>query len=33
MFGDGHFKNIQYGHHQELLTLGTPSKIDHYDLP
>ena len=24
-------KKIQYGHHQELIALGTPSKIDHYD--
>ena len=32
IFGGGHFEKIQYGHHQELITLGTPSKIDHYDL-
>ena len=32
IFGDGHFEKIQYSHHQELIALGTPSKIDHYDL-
>ena len=26
-------KKIQYVRHQELVTPGTPSKIDHYDLP
>ena len=33
IFWDGHFEKIQYGRHQELIALGTPSKIDHYDLP
>ena len=33
IFGGGHFEKIQYGHHQELIGPGTPSKIDHYDLP
>ena len=33
IFGGGHFEKIQYGHHQELIAPGTPSKIDHYDLP
>ena len=33
IFGTGHFEEIQDGHHQELIALGTPSKIDHYDLP
>ena len=32
IFGGGHFGEIQYGRHQELIALGTPSKIDHYDL-
>ena len=31
--GGGHFEKIQYGRHQELIAPGTPSKIDHYDLP
>ena len=26
-------KKIQYGRHQESIAPGTPSKIDHYDLP
>ena len=33
IFGGGHFEKIQYGRHQELIAPGTPSKIDHYDLP
>ena len=33
IFGGGHFEKIQDGHHQELIAPGTPSKIDHYDLP
>ena len=33
IFGGGHFEKIQYGCHQELIAPGTPSKIDHYDLP
>ena len=33
IFGGGHFEKIQYGRHQELIASGTPSKIDHYDLP
>ena len=33
IFGGGHFEKIQYGHHHELIAPGTPSKIDHYDLP
>ena len=33
IFGGGHFEKIQYGCHQELKARGTPSKIDHYDLP
>ena len=33
LFGGGHFEKIQYGCHQELIALGTPSEIDHYDLP
>ena len=33
IFGGGHFEKIQYGCPQELIALGTPSKIDHYDLP
>ena len=33
IFGGGHFEKIQYGRHQELIALGTLSKIDHYDLP
>ena len=32
-FRGGHFEKIQYGRHQELIAPGTPSKIDHYDLP
>ena len=29
-FRSSHFeKKIQYGRHQELVALGTPSKIDH----
>ena len=32
-FGGGHFEKIQYGCHQELIAPGTPSEIDHYDLP
>ena len=32
-FWGGHLKEIQYGRHQELIAPGTPSKIDHYDLP
>ena len=33
IFGDGHFEKIQYGRHQELIAPGTPSEIDHCDLP
>ena len=33
IFGGGHFEKIQYGRHQELISPGTPSKIDYYDLP
>ena len=33
IFGGGHFEKNQYGRHQELIAPGTPSKIDHYDLP
>ena len=33
ILGGGHFEKIQYGRHQELIASGTPSKIDHYDLP
>ena len=33
IFRGGHFEKIQYGRHQELIAPGTPSKIDHYDLP
>ena len=33
IFGGGHFEKIQDGRHQELIAPGTPSKIDHYDLP
>ena len=33
IFGGGHFEKIQYDRHQELISPGTPSKIDHYDLP
>ena len=32
-FRGGHFEKIQDGRHQELIAPGTPSKIDHYDLP
>ena len=32
IFGGGLFENIQYGHHQELLPLNIPSKIDRHDL-
>ena len=31
IFRGGHFEKIQYSRHQELIALGTPSKIDHYD--
>ena len=31
IFGGGHCENIQYGWHQELIALGTPSKIVYYD--
>ena len=33
IFGGSHFENIQNGCHQKLIAPGTPSKIDHYDLP
>ena len=33
IFGGGHFEEIQYGCHQEFIAPGTPSRIDHYDLP
>ena len=33
IFGSGYFEKIQYGHLKELIASGTPSKIDHYDLP
>ena len=33
IFGGGHLEKIQYGRHQKLIAPGTPSKIDHYDLP
>ena len=33
IFRGDHFEKIQYGCHQELIALGTPYKIDHYDLP
>ena len=33
IFGGSHFEKIQDGRHQELIAPGTPSKIDHYDLP
>ena len=33
IFRGGHFEKIQDGRHQELIAPGTPSKIDHYDLP
>ena len=33
IFGRRPFWKIQYGRHQELIAPGTPSKIDHYDLP
>ena len=33
IFGGGHFEKIQDGHQQELIAPGTPSEIDHYDLP
>ena len=33
IFGAAILKKIQYGRHQELIAPGTPSKIDHYDLP
>ena len=32
ILGGSHFEKIQDGGHQELIALGTPSKIDHYDL-
>ena len=31
IFGGGYFEKIQYSRNQELIALGTPSKIDHYD--
>ena len=33
IFGAAILEKIQYGRHQELISAGTPSKIDHYDLP
>ena len=33
IFGGGHFEKIHYGRHQELIAVGTPSKINHYDQP
>ena len=33
IFGATILKKIQYGHHEELIAVGTPSKIDHNDLP